>query len=242
MAQDDGLLLLVTIDGPAGVGKSSVARRVAERLGWFHLDTGATYRAVTLLAVRAGLAAERLDEAAVAPLLDRLELKIESGGHVWLDGIEVTKELRSPEVTGLVSPVSALPNVRRRLVDLQRKVAAQQSTRVATRVAERGTSRRGVVVEGRDAGSYIFPQARWRFYLDASLAERARRRLRQELESREPTPEQLTAVMERLATRDRIDRERAVAPLKVPEGAIVLDTTHLGLEQVVAAITGTVRP
>ena len=99
-----------------------------------------------------------------------------------------------------------------------------------------------MVVEGRDAGSYIFPQARWRFYLDASLAERARRRLRQELESREPTPEQLTAVMERLATRDRIDRERAVAPLKVPEGAIVLDTTHLGLEQVVAAITGTVRP
>jgi cytidylate kinase len=234
MAQDDGLLLLVTIDGPAGVGKSSVARRVAERLGWFHLDTGATYRAVTLLAVRAGLAAERLDEAAVAPLLDRLELRVESGGHVWLDGIEVTKELRSPEVTGLVSPVSALPNVRRKLVDLQRQVA--------TRESQRGTSRRGVVVEGRDAGSYIFPQARWRFYLDASLAERARRRLRQELESREPTPEQLTAVMERLATRDRIDRERAVAPLKVPEGAIVLDTTHLGLEQVVAAITGTVRP
>jgi cytidylate kinase len=237
MAQDDGLLHLVTIDGPAGVGKSSVARRVAERLGWFHLDTGATYRAVTLLAVRAGLAAERLDEAAVAPLLDRLELRVESGGHVWLDGIEVTKELRSPEVTGLVSPVSALPNVRRKLVELQRKVAAGQSTHVA----QRGTSR-GVVVEGRDAGSYIFPQARWRFYLDASLAERARRRLRQELESREPTPEQLTAVMERLATRDRIDRERAVAPLKVPEGAIVLDTTHLGLEQVVAAITGTVRP
>ena len=229
MAPDDRRLQLVTIDGPAGVGKSSVARRVAERLGWFHLDTGATYRAVTLLAVRSGLAAERLDEAAVAPLLDRLDLVVKGGGRVWLDGTEVTKELRSPEVTGLVSPVSALPIVRRKLVELQRRVAAEQA-------------RAGVVVEGRDAGSYIFPQARWRFYLDASLAERARRRLRQELESREPTPEQLTAAMERLATRDRIDRERTVAPLKVPEGAIVLDTTHLDLEQVVAAITGTVQP
>jgi len=238
MAQDDGRLHLVTIDGPAGVGKSSVARRVAERLGWFHLDTGATYRAVTLLAVRAGLAAERLDEAAVAPLLDRLDLVVKSGGHVWLDGTEVTKELRSPEVTGLVSPVSALPNVRRKLVELQRRVAAEQA---GARRANAGQAP-GVVVEGRDAGSYIFPQARWRFYLDASLAERARRRLRQELESREPTPEQLTAAMERLATRDRIDRERTVAPLKVPEGSIVLDTTHLDLEQVVAAITGTVRP
>jgi len=234
MAPDDGRLQLVTIDGPAGVGKSSVARRVAERLGWFHLDTGATYRAVTLLAVRSGLAAERLDEAAVAPLLDRLDLVVKGGGRVWLDGTEVTKELRSPEVTGLVSPVSALPIVRRKLVELQRRVAAEQ--------ARAGVPNSGVVVEGRDAGSYIFPQARWRFYLDASLAERARRRLRQELESREPTPEQLTAAMERLATRDRIDRERAVAPLKVPEGAIVLDTTHLDLEQVVAAITGTVRP
>ena len=237
MAQDDGRLHLVTIDGPAGVGKSSVARRVADRLGWFHLDTGAMYRAVTLLAVRSGLAAERLDEAAVAPLLERLDLRVESGGHVWLDGIEVTKQLRSPEVTGLVSPVSALPNVRRKLVELQRRVAAGPAARAATKGGEPG-----VVVEGRDAGSYIFPQARWRFYLDASLAERARRRLRQELESREPTPEQLTEAMERLATRDRIDRERTVAPLKVPDGAIVLDTTHLGLEQVVAAITGTVRP
>jgi cytidylate kinase len=237
MAPDDGRLQLVTIDGPAGVGKSSVARRVAERLGWFHLDTGATYRAVTLLAVRAGLAAERLDEAAIAPLLDRLELEVKSGGRVWIAGTEVTKELRSPEVTGLVSPVSALPNVRRKLVELQRRVAAEQA-----RAAPPTGSVPGVVVEGRDAGSYIFPQARWRFYLDASLAERARRRLRQELETREPTPEQLTAAMERLATRDRIDRGRAVAPLKVPEGAIVLDTTHLDLEQVVAAITGAVRP
>jgi len=214
----------LTIDGPAGVGKSSVARRVAERLRWFHLDTGAMYRAVTLLALRRGLTAERLDEAALAPLLSRLDLKVATGGRIWLDGTEVTAELRSPEVTGLVSPVSALPNVRHQLVELQRAVAARQSGR-------------GVVVEGRDAGSYVFPQARWRFYLDASLAERARRRLRQELGDLAPAPEQLTDAMERLATRDRIDRARKVAPLKVPDGATVLDTTHMSLEQVVAAIT-----
>jgi len=163
MAPDDGRLdapsnRWLTIDGPAGVGKSSVARRVADRLRWFHLDTGAMYRAVTLLCRRRGLTAERLDEAALAPLIDSLDMKVESGGRVWLDGTEVTTELRSPEVTGLVSPVSALPNVRRKLVELQRRVAAEQAARAArtTGVVP------GVVVEGRDAGSYIFPQARWR--------------------------------------------------------------------------------
>jgi cytidylate kinase len=220
----------LTIDGPAGVGKSSVARRVADRLRWFHLDTGAMYRAVTLLCLRRGMTAERLDEAALAPLIDSLELKIESGGRVWLDGSEVTTALRSPEVTGLVSPVSALRNVRHKLVELQREVGAKQSAHGA-----------GVIIEGRDAGSYVFPQARWRFYLDASLAERAHRRLRQELGDQTPAPEQLTAAMERLATRDRIDREREFAPLKVPDGATVLDTTHMSLEQVVAAITQVVQ-
>jgi cytidylate kinase len=235
MAPDDGRLdapsnRWLTIDGPAGVGKSSVARRVADRLRWFHLDTGAMYRAVTLLCRRRGLTAERLDEAALAPLVESLDLKIESGGRVWLDGTEVTAELRSPDVTGLVSPVSALPNVRHKLVEMQRQVGAQRSLHGA-----------GVVIEGRDAGSYVFPQARWRFYLDASLAERAHRRLRQELGDAAPSPEQLTAAMERLATRDRIDRERSFAPLKVPDGATVLDTTHMSLEQVVAAITQVVQ-
>jgi cytidylate kinase len=245
MAEDDRPLdapgnRWLTIDGPAGVGKSSVARRVADRLRWFHLDTGARYRAVTLLCLRRGLTAERLDEAAVAPLIDALDMKVESGGRVWLDGTEVTAELRSPEVTGLVSPVSALPNVRHKLVDLQRAVGAKQAERGAG-VVPTPPFGGGVVIEGRDAGSYVFPQARWRFYLDASLAERARRRLRQELGDQAPAPEPLTAAMERLATRDRIDRERDFAPLKVPDGATVLDTTHMSLEQVVTAITQVVR-
>jgi cytidylate kinase len=226
---------ILTIDGPAGVGKSSVARRVADRLGFFHLDTGATYRAVTLAAQRAGVTEKTVDEAHLAPVVQASvngRLKVGPGGKVWLDGEEVTETVRSAPVTALVSPVSALPVVRRALVELQRRIGVEEAARS-----------RGVVVEGRDAGSHIFPNARWRFYLDASLRERARRRLKQERRSKHSggDPHELTAAMESLAQRDRIDRERPVAPLCIPDGATVLDTTHLGLEEVVEAIARTVE-
>ena len=233
-----GRLSILTIDGPAGVGKSSVARKVAERLGFFHLDTGATYRTVTLAALRAGVGATTADEAHLEPIVARVvgerRMRIETGGKVWLDGEDVSEQVRSAAVTALVSPVSALPAVRRALVALQREIGEQQAR-----------SASGVVVEGRDAGSHIFPTARWRFYLDASLRERARRRLGQDSkgstkgsseDSSEPDPRELRAAMEKLAERDRIDRERPVAPLRIPEGATVIDTTHLGFEAVVAAI------
>jgi len=222
---------ILTIDGPAGVGKSSVARRVAERLGFFHLDTGATYRAVTLAAMRAGITAATVDEARLRPLVEAIvrdrRLRVGAGGKVWLDDEDVSELVRSAAVTALVSPVSALPVVRTALVALQRAIGEAQASQA-----------RSVVVEGRDAGSQIFPQARWRFYLDASLRERARRRLAQENRdaARSEDPHQVTAAMESLAQRDRIDRERAVAPLCVPDGATVLDTTHLPFEQVVDAI------
>ena len=227
---------ILTIDGPAGVGKSSVARRVAERLGFFHLDTGATYRAVTLAALRAGVTAGTADEARLAPVVAAAvtagRMRIGAGGRVWLDDEEVTEKVRSAEVTALVSPVSALPVVRRELVVLQRAVGEAQAR-----------SARGVVVEGRDAGSHIFPRAPWRFYLDASLRERARRRLAQESGRPERGEEAraLTAAMEALAQRDRIDRERPLAPLCVPDGATVLDTTRLALEEVAEAICREVR-
>lgn len=228
---------ILTIDGPAGVGKSSVARRVAERLGFFHLDTGATYRAVTLAAIRAGITAETVDEARLRPLVETIvrdrRLRVGAGGKVWLDDEDVSERVRSAEVTALVSPVAALPVVRAALVQLQRAIGEEQS-----RAADRGLVPLGVVVEGRDAGSQIFPQARWRFYLDASLRERARRRLKQDSKARTdaPSPHEITATMESLAQRDRIDRERTVAPLCVPDGATVLDSTNMPLEQVVDAI------
>ncbi len=233
MAPEDARANVLTIDGPAGVGKSSVARRVAARLGFFHLDTGAMYRAVTLAALRAGLvrpedvAAERLVPV-LAHWVTARRMRVGGGGKVWLDDEDVSDEVRSAAVTALVSPVSAVPSVRAALVEWQRALAAEQAK-----------VQGGVVVEGRDAGSFIFPHARWRFYLDASLLERARRRLRQhsgaQIVSHDDSHE-LTVAMERLAQRDRIDRERPVAPLCVPDGATVLDTTHLGLEQVVDAI------
>ncbi len=231
MSPRDALPNIVTIDGPAGVGKSSVARGVAQRLGYFHLDTGATYRAVTLAALRAGVTDATADEARLRPLVERIvagrRMRVGAGGRVWLDDEEVSEQVRSAAVTALVSPVSALPVVRRELVGFQREIGEA-----------RARDSRGVVVEGRDAGSQIFPQARWRFYLDASLRERARRRLAQESRktgSRDD-PRRLTATMESLAQRDRIDRERPVAPLCVPEGATVLDTTSLSLAQVVDAV------
>jgi len=239
MAAEDRRSNVVTIDGPAGVGKSSVARRVAERLRFFHLDTGAMYRTVTLAASRAGVAsAEAVDAARLAPVLERWvvsrRMRVGAGGRVWLDDEEVSDEARSAAVTALVSPVSALPSVRALLVEWQREIALAEAARAG-----------GVVVEGRDAGSYIFPHARWRFYLDASLLERARRRLKQDARPQAvpaEEPHQLTATMEGLAQRDRIDRERTVAPLCVPDGATVLDTTHLTLDEVVSAICKSVEP
>ena len=234
MAAEDRRSNVVTIDGPAGVGKSSVARRVAERLRFFHLDTGAMYRTVTLAASTASAeTTPARDAARLAPVLERWvvgrRMRVGAGGRVWLDDEEVSDEARSAAVTALVSPVSALPSVRALLVAWQREIALSEAARSG-----------GVVVEGRDAGSHIFPQARWRFYLDASLLERARRRLKQQAGAAEE-PHQLTATMEGLAQRDRIDRERPVAPLCVPDGATVLDTTHLSLDEVVEAICRSVE-
>ena len=211
---------VVTIDGPAGAGKSSVARVLAQRMDFTYLESGALYRAVALAASRAGLTnddAEALDRLAGAA---RIDLRVQAGGlKVFLDGQEVTDELRSEEIGNKASGISKLPALRKRLNDLQRRLAAG----------------RRVVVEGRDAGTIVFPQAQAKFFLTASLAERARRRVAQLAE--EGMEADLEAVARQMAARDEQDQSRNAAPLRPAKTAQIVDTTDLSLEEVVGLLT-----
>lgn len=204
---------VIAIDGPAGSGKSTVAREVARRLGLDWLDTGAMYRSVALAALQRGI--DPADADAVARLAG--EVRIEVGDRVLLDGVDVTAEIRSPAVDRVVSVVAAHPAVRAEMVRRQRAWAA---------------ARGGGVVEGRDIGSVVFPDAELKVYLTASDAERARRRAAQ-LGGAEPGD-----VAAELVRRDRLDAGRAASPLTVPEGAAVIDTTDRTVADVVDAIVG----
>ncbi len=212
----------IAIDGPAGAGKSTVAREVARRLQIKYLDTGAMYRAVTLKLIRANTPLDDLRQ--VEALLQRTSLDLESGQKVFLDGEDVTAEIRQPHVNKLVSPVSAIPAVRRRLVELQQEIALRSE---------------GIIMDGRDIASRVMPHADFRFYLDASLEERARRRREEQLlRGLELSLEDVAAEIE---ARDRIDTGRADSPLIVTPGAIVIDTTEMMFEQVVESILTEIR-
>jgi cytidylate kinase len=213
--------MIVTIDGPAGSGKSSAARALARRLGFDFLDTGAMYRAVALAAFRAGLA--HGGEAALAPLLQRLRLEMPPGGQVLLDGEDVSALIRTPEVTAASSELAALPLVRQRLVALQRACAAG----------------RDLVCEGRDQGTVVFPDAGCKFFLVADLEERVRRR-QQELAERGEAVDR-AELRQAVETRDRRDAGRDVAPMRPADDAVVLDSTALTLEQVVDRMEEEVR-
>jgi cytidylate kinase len=201
--------LIVTIDGPGGTGKSTVSREVARLAGLPHLDTGGFYRAATLGVLRAGV--DPSDGYAVDEVVSRLVLGQEAG-RMFLDGVDVSEEIRGDEVTGAVSAVSAHPEVRRELVEMQRKWVGDHQGRG--------------VVEGRDIGSVVFPDAALKVYLDASAEVRAERRALE-------TGEDLDEVLTDLERRDRIDSTREASPLRVPEGAVVIDTTGLSFDQVV---------
>ena len=208
-----GALQVVTLDGPSGAGKSTIAKALAGRLGWTHLDTGSMYRAVTLALLRKGV--DLADASAVQAVLDSLELRLEPGGKVYLGDEEVSGSLRTKEVEELVSPVSALPAVRARMKDLQRAEA------------QRGP----LVAEGRDMGSVVFPDAKYKFFLDASIAERARRRhLDFEAQGRHIPRDQVLMEIER---RDFQDRTRKDAPLLRTPDMEVIDSTSLGIEEIV---------
>lgn len=215
--------LIVTIDGPAGAGKSTAARSLAQRLGYRYLDTGAMYRAVAWKIKRAGVAPD--DLPAIADLVSRTRVEVVEGEgrlRVLVDGQDVTEAIRSPEISSLASRVSALAPVRRHLSQLQRHLG------------EKG----GVVAEGRDMGTVVFPDADVKFYLDASLAERARRHLGEEHE-RSRQAEGAVAMAD-IVARDRADRERALAPLVKASDAIVIDSTDLSpgavVDRMLAAI------
>jgi CMP/dCMP kinase len=213
---------VIAIDGPVASGKSTVGQMLADRLGYFYLDTGLLYRALTWKALLEKV--ELSDEAALAAVATRLEVSIRppSGreprfNEVYVDGRNVTQALRSPEVEGAVSVVSAYRAVREALVATQRQAVRPP----------------GTVVAGRDIGTVIFPDADVKIYLEANPEERARRRLRQQGGWSEAG---LVDTLRRIQERDRLDSNRSVAPLQVPQDALVIDTDDLSPEQVVRRV------
>jgi cytidylate kinase len=223
----EGQQNIVTIDGPSGVGKSTVSRRVAAELGYTYLDTGAMYRAVAYGCRQAGV--DTSDTSAVKALLDNLDITLlapESGGddiRVLLNGTDISSAIRTPEMGMLASTVSALPPVRARLTAMQQAM---------------GTAGQ-LVAEGRDTGTVVFPRAAWKFFLDAKPEERARRRIEQLRAKGEQVDEQ--ELLAQIIKRDRDDRERAIAPLAKAADAVVVDTSHLNIDQVVVRMLTVIR-
>ncbi|NLN78688.1 MAG: (d)CMP kinase [Armatimonadetes bacterium] len=210
---------IIAIDGPAGAGKSTVAKGVADRLGYLYIDTGAMYRAIAWKVLQAGIAVSDAKSVVALAMRTRIRLSIVDGEqHVFADGEDVSRQIRSPEATRAASPVSAIPGVRKRLVELQREMA------------EEG----GVVMEGRDIGTVVFPNAQVKIFLTASAEQRAERRVKQMREmGLEADIKQIAAEMR---DRDLRDSSRADAPLTQAPDAILVDTDHMTVDQVIDAI------
>jgi cytidylate kinase len=221
----DGLepRLTIAIDGPAGAGKSTVARRLAEALGYVYVDSGAMYRAITLLALQQGLALT--DVEALTRLTDETRLTLKPSGdsgvpvRVFANDAEITQAIRTPEVTANVSLVSSYAPVRERLVERQREFGQQG----------------GVIMDGRDIGTVVFPHAELKVYLEASVHERARRRHLENLAKGLDSAD-IASQEQEIARRDAYDSSREVSPLKPAADAIHVDTSDMTLDQVVHAI------
>jgi len=207
--------LIIAIDGPVGSGKSTLARRVADMLGYIYIDTGAMYRAVALKALRQGIsldAAEALEALASAT---RIDLRAQDGGQrVFLDGVDVTSSIRTPEVAQAASKVAVIPGVRHVLVAEQRRAGKQG----------------GVVMEGRDIGSVVFPDAQLKIFLTASPETRAERRWREHQQKGDQID--LARTLEEIRERDRRDQERESSPLVRAADAVVVDSTAMEPEEV----------
>ena len=201
---------IIAIDGPAGAGKSTVSKICAARLGYTYIDTGAMYRAVALKVLQSSKPVEEI--------IKDVEIKLDAAGKVFLDGVDVTKEIRTPEVSRGASDVAKFGFVRKKLTELQREMAAQGK----------------VIMDGRDIGTQVLPNADLKIFLTATVEERARRRF---LELKEKNlPVDFEQIKKEIALRDKQDSEREIAPLAQAEDAILLDSTSLTIEQVAEKI------
>lgn len=209
----------IAIDGPAGAGKSTIAKAVAAELGYVYIDTGAMYRAVGLGAVRCGV--DSADAAGVIAVLDDMDITLQhtqQGQLVFLNGEDVSKEIRMPEISVAASNVAVIPQVRLKLVELQRKLA----------------SKTNVIMDGRDIGTYVLPDAQLKIFLTADAQTRAKRRWLELQEKGVATT--LEEVFADMTYRDKNDSGREFAPLKPAEDSVLVDSTNLSLEETVAAI------
>ncbi len=215
----------ISIDGPAGAGKSTVAKHISKILGIIYLDTGAMYRAVALKAITSGIATN--DTEAIEALIKDIDIKVDCNGdeqRIFLDGKDVTHLIRTTEVSIGASDVSAIPAVRIKLVELQREIAKSND----------------VVMDGRDIGTYVLPDANYKFYLTASLEVRAKRRYNELLE-KGAVETQYEDVLKDISYRDQNDSSRAFAPLAKAKDAVEIDTTDLSLTQVIGTILSFIK-
>lgn len=212
-----GSYKIITIDGPSGAGKSTVAKLIADKLGFKYLDTGAMYRAVTLYMIENQVDIKNEEE--VINALNKLNIGFDSNYRIYLDSQDITEDIRKEKVVKFVSEVSAISSVRRKMVDLQRDIAKEYN----------------YILDGRDAGSVVFPNADYKFYLEASLEERAKRRYKEEL--LKEVDISFEEVRESIKKRDKYDSNRKDSPLVVPENAIMIDTTNMTIDEVAEEIT-----
>jgi cytidylate kinase len=215
---------IVAIDGPVGAGKSTTARKVAEELGFLYVDTGAMYRAVTLDVLEHGV--DPNDNAGVERVVQNSKVELRtgnSGQRTFLNGVDVSERIRERDVTRAVSAVSAMKCVRERMTEIQRELG----------------SFGGIVMEGRDIGTVVFPHAEFKIYLDASVEVRAKRRF-DELYPKDPTVS-FTDLLEEIRERDRLNTMRELAPLRKADDAVIIDTTNLTFDEQVQKIVGFVR-
>jgi cytidylate kinase len=216
------IIMIIAIDGPAGSGKSTVAKLVAKELGFIYIDTGAMYRALTLKAMRMGI--DLKNESVLIEMAQGVNIRFEEAfdnkSEVFLDGTNVSDKIRLPEVTNNISYIADVPGVRRQMVKLQRSIGH--------------SAQKGAVLEGRDIGTVVFPDASKKFYLDASIKERARRRYNELIEN--GINADLIRIEEDIKIRDTKDKTRKVGTLKKADDAVLIDATELTIGQVVNKI------